>query len=228
MTAGSTSFLNGSLGVTQQTKSSGTTSFIRDPDGNLISMRDSAGASYYYTTDALGSVILLTDSAQAKAATYAYDSWGQATSTTGAQAATNPWTYAGGYNDTTSNRIKFGARYYNPARGRFTQPDPSGQETNRYAYVNCNPINAIDPSGTSFLGDVVGGAVAAFLGATLDGTISPILGGAAGGCAGAVVTGLIDNEGTVAQNCIAGGAIGAATAGFGLAGSAVSKWLRGL
>ena len=158
ITAGSTSFLNGSLGVTQQTKSGGTTSFIRDPDGTLISMRDSAGASYYYTTDALGSVILLTDSNQAKAATYGYDSWGQATSTTGAQAATNPWTYAGGYNDTTSNRIKFGARYYNPARGRFTQPDPSGKEANRYAYVKCNPVNATDPTGLDSSGECIGAA----------------------------------------------------------------------
>ena len=149
LTAGSTSFLNGSLGITQQTKTSGTTSFIRDPDGNLISMRDASGNSYYYTADALGSTILLTDSNQAKAATYSYDSWGQNTGTTGTQAATNPWTYAGGYNDTTSNRIKFGARYYNPARGRFTQPDPSGRETNRYAYVGCNPINATDVTGLS-------------------------------------------------------------------------------
>lgn len=38
-------------------------------------MRESAGASYYYTTDALGSVILLTDSSQGRVATYAYDSW---------------------------------------------------------------------------------------------------------------------------------------------------------
>jgi RHS repeat-associated protein len=153
LTAGSTSFLNGSLGITQQTKTSGTTSFIRDPEGTLISMRTSTGASFYYTTDALGSTILLTDSAQAAAATYAYDSWGSPTSTTGTQAATNPWTYAGGYNDTTSNRIKFGARYYNPARGRFTQVDPSAQEANRYAYVSCNPINATDPSGLGYLCD---------------------------------------------------------------------------
>ncbi|WP_248760336.1 RHS repeat domain-containing protein [Pseudarthrobacter sp. SSS035] len=149
LTAGSTSFLNGSLGITQLTRTGGATSFIRDPDGNLISMRDSSGASYYYTTDALGSVILLTDSAQAKAATYGYDSWGQATSTTGTKAATNPWTYAGGYNDTTSNRIKFGARYYHPARGRFTQPDPSGQEANRYLYAGANPCNNTDVTGLS-------------------------------------------------------------------------------
>lgn len=152
LTAGGTSYLNGSLGITQLTRTGGTTSFIRDPDGTLISMRDASGASFYYTTDALGSTLLLTDSAQAKAATYSYDSWGQDTGTTGTKAATNPWTYAGGYNDTTSNRIKFGARYYNPARGRFTQVDPSGQETNRYAYVSCNPINATDPSGLQSAG----------------------------------------------------------------------------
>jgi RHS repeat-associated protein len=110
-------------------------------------MRTSTGASYYYTTNALGSIILLTDSAQAAAATYAYDSWGLATTATGTQAATNPWTYAGGYHDTTSDRIKFGARYYNPYRGRFTQVDPSGQETNRYLYAAANPCNNTDPTG---------------------------------------------------------------------------------
>lgn len=47
-------------------------------------MCNSAGASFYYTTDALGSTILLTDSAQA--ATYLYDSWGNATTQTGTQA----------------------------------------------------------------------------------------------------------------------------------------------
>ncbi|MFF1384751.1 RHS repeat-associated core domain-containing protein [Arthrobacter sp. NPDC058288] len=147
LTAGATAFLNGSLGITRQTTGGASTSFIRDPGGNLISMRTSTGASFYYTTDVLGSTILLTDSAQAAAATYAYDSWGLATTATGTQAAVNPWTYAGGYNDTSSNRIKFGARYYNPYRGRFTQPDPSGQESNRYLYTNACPVNSTDPSG---------------------------------------------------------------------------------
>ncbi|WP_442545221.1 RHS repeat-associated core domain-containing protein [Arthrobacter sp. KN11-1C] len=146
LTAGATAFLNGSLGITQQTTAGATTSFIRDPNGNPISMRTSTGASFYYTMDGLGSTILLTDSAQAAAAAYSYDSWGNTTSS-GAQAAANPWTYAGGYNDTTNNRIKFGARYYNPFRGRFTQADPSGQEPNPYQYVGDNPLNATDESG---------------------------------------------------------------------------------
>ncbi|MBT8161711.1 sugar-binding protein [Arthrobacter sp. GN70] len=153
-TAGSTSFLNGTIGISQQTTAGGNTSFIRDPQGNLISMRTGAGASFYYTMDALSSTFLLTDSTQTAAASYAYDSWGNTTAT-GAQAATNPWQYAGGYKDTTGY-TKFGARYYDPTTGRFTQPDPSGQEANRYAYVGCNPINATDPTGLDGWDCVIG------------------------------------------------------------------------
>ncbi|WP_258229385.1 RHS repeat-associated core domain-containing protein [Arthrobacter sp. HMWF013] len=226
LTAGTASFLNGSLGLTQQTKSSGTTSFIRDPDGTLISMRDSGGASHYYTTDALGSVILLTDSAQAKAATYAYDSWGENTGTTGTQASTNPWTYAGGYNDTTSNRIKFGARYYHPARGRFTQPDPSGQEANRYLYAGANPINNTDPlglatEGAMLFGGIIGGLVGATFGAIVTVAAAPFvtpaasvaLGLAVGGCVvGAVAVGATN---AYDQQSTSVGAIGAGCAATG-------------
>jgi RHS repeat-associated protein len=109
-------------------------------------MRNSAGASFYYTTDALGSTIALTDSTQAKVATYTYDSWGKTTAT-GTQAAINPWQYAGGYKDTPTGYTKFGARYYDASIGRFTQPDPSGQEQNRYLYAGANPCNNTDPSG---------------------------------------------------------------------------------
>jgi uncharacterized protein RhaS with RHS repeats len=40
-----------------------------------------------------------------------------------------------------------GARYYGPQLGRFAQPDPSGQEKNRYLYAGGDPINNSDPSG---------------------------------------------------------------------------------
>ncbi len=40
-----------------------------------------------------------------------------------------------------------GARYYQPELGRWTQPDPSGQEANAYLYVGGNPVNFVDPSG---------------------------------------------------------------------------------
>ncbi|MDQ0028491.1 RHS repeat-associated core domain-containing protein [Arthrobacter bambusae] len=175
-----------------------TTSFIRDPQGNLISMRTSAG-SFYYTTDALGSVILLTDSTQAKAATYSYDSWGNATST-GAQAANNPWQYAGGYYEASTNRVKFGARYYNPYRGRFTQVDPSGQEANRYAYVGCNPINATDPTGLDVTG-CVGSILAYAGGAIVAGLAAPETGGLSLYIFGAVILGGVGGAMVVESSC---------------------------
>jgi RHS repeat-associated protein len=147
LTAGATSFINGTLGITSQTTSGASINYIRDPSGNLIAMH-TAGQSYYYTTDKQGSVIALTDSTQALAATYAYDPWGNTTST-GPLAATNPWTYATGYTDTATGYLKLGARYYNPTTARFTQPDPSGQEPNTYNYASCNPTNNTDPTGLS-------------------------------------------------------------------------------
>ncbi|MFF2300659.1 hypothetical protein [Arthrobacter sp. NPDC058127] len=55
LTAGGTSFLNGTLGITQQSSGGATTSFIRDPGGNLISMRTSSGASFSYKAASLPS-----------------------------------------------------------------------------------------------------------------------------------------------------------------------------
>ncbi|MGF9663173.1 RHS repeat-associated core domain-containing protein [Arthrobacter crystallopoietes] len=143
--AGTTTFVNGLLGLTRQTSGTTTTSFVRDPQGTLISMTNSAG-TFYYTADALKSTIALTDSTQTKVATYTYDSWGRTTGT-GTQAGTNRFQYLGEYKDAATALNKFGARYYDATTGRFTQPDPSGQEANRYAYAECNPVNVSDPSG---------------------------------------------------------------------------------
>jgi RHS repeat-associated protein len=153
--SGSTDYVNGTLGVTRQGSGSSAIEYIRDPEGNLIAMETSSG-SYYYTTDALGSTILLTDSSGAAAATYTYDTWGNTTSTVSGVAATNPFRYAAGATD-ADGLIKFGTRYYDPTTGRFTQQDPSNQESNLYAYVGCNPINATDPSGLSATcGELIG------------------------------------------------------------------------
>ncbi|NWL10447.1 hypothetical protein DM793_03905 [Paenarthrobacter nitroguajacolicus] len=132
----------------------------------LVSIRTSAGARLYYTTDALGSVVLLTDSNQTKVATYTYDSWGNTTAT-GTQAPANPWQYAGGYKDTTTGYTKFGARYYNPTTGRFTQPDPSRQEANAYLYAGANPVNNTDGSGLSYVAFSVTGCLVGCFGASV-------------------------------------------------------------
>ncbi|MCA4135306.1 RHS repeat domain-containing protein [Arthrobacter sp. M4] len=197
--AGSTNFLNGTLGVTQQTTSGAATSFVRDPNGTLISLRSSSGASYYYTTDAIGSTILITDSGQSAAASYTYDSWGTATAN-GSQAALNPWQYAGGYKDTATGYIKFGARYYDSAVGRFTQADPSGHEANRYVYATCNPITTVDPSGLDAADDCVqhmivdqffyGLTAGLFVGLIVGGATAGPFGALGGAVAGAVIGGV--------------------------------------
>ncbi len=105
-------------------------------------------SEYYYTADNVGSIIAVTNGAGGTAATYTYDPYGNTTATTGGTFATstNHWRYGSGYTD-TNGTIKLGARYYQPTTGRFTQPDPSGQEANRYLYAGDEPIGKSDPGG---------------------------------------------------------------------------------
>jgi len=134
------------LGLGSQTAaSSPTTAFTRTPGGALVSLR-TGGTSYYYLTDDLGSVVALVSTTGAKTATYAYDPFGNLRLTMGPTAAVNPIRFTGGYQDPTG-LYHFGARYYDPALGRFTQPDPSQQEANNYAYAGSCPSDATDPNG---------------------------------------------------------------------------------
>ncbi|HEX5534398.1 MAG TPA: DNRLRE domain-containing protein [Actinomycetales bacterium] len=156
--AGTTSFTNTLLGLGGQQAGAGTPIyFTRDPDGNLISLRAGAGATSvnsYYTLDALGSVLKLTDATgNTDTATYTYDAYGQTLTATGTQATTNPHRYASGYHDTATGLTKFGTRYYHPSLGRWTQADPISHaitdptQHNRYTYAGCSPTNYTDPRG---------------------------------------------------------------------------------
>ena len=91
-------------------------------------------------------------------ARYAYDPYGQMVTKTGSAADGNPFRYISGYLDATG-LYKLGARYYDPARGRFTQPDPLG---GGYVYASDDPVNRIDPSGLN--SDPVGGLLDSLFG----------------------------------------------------------------
>ncbi|MFJ9041890.1 RHS repeat-associated core domain-containing protein [Streptomyces sp. NPDC102406] len=108
-----------------------------------------SGKAYYYLTDAIGSVIGVADDAGAKVNTYAYSPRGVTRATTSEKVA-QPYQFAGGYHDATG-LYHYAARYYDTNIGRFTQPDPSGQEQNPYLYAAGDPVNKIDPTGLSFL-----------------------------------------------------------------------------
>ncbi len=55
--------------------------------------------------------------------------------------------------DADSNLYYYGARYYDPYIGRFTQRDPIGDGVNWYAYAYNNPLKYTDPTGLRGLTD---------------------------------------------------------------------------
>lgn len=152
VTVGATTQRNGILGVQAETTAGANTYYERDSGGTLVSERTTAGDFYYYF-DGLGSVIGLVDPAGNQRAAYTYDPYGANATAIGVNGPlpANPWRYTSGYQD-PSGLYKIGARYYDPALGRWTQQDSIVQlgnpgNGNRYIYTGSDPVNYIDPSG---------------------------------------------------------------------------------
>jgi RHS repeat-associated protein len=116
---------------------------VRDPSGTLVALRLD-GVSNYYLFDGLGSCVGLVNSAGVKVNTHSYDPYGIDRGKT--ENVPNPYEYTGSYLDTNLGLYKLGIRYYDPTLGRFTQPDPTGQNAH-YVYAGNNPVSFADPSG---------------------------------------------------------------------------------
>jgi len=106
-----------------------------------------AGTTSYYQQDGLGSVSSLSNAAGALVNTYAYDSFGKLTASTGT--LTNPFQYTGREFDFETGIYEYRARYYDPSAGRFSSEDPSGfgGGLNFYEYGYNNPTDFIDSFG---------------------------------------------------------------------------------
>jgi RHS repeat-associated protein len=152
---GTTTYHHTALGITGESGGpEGTSGFQRDSDGRLVLTRE-GGATYYYLTDALGSVVALTDAVGDAVARHRYDDpFGADVVTTGA--VYNPWRFAGEYLDAETGLYKIGERYYDPTVGRWMQQDPAkrflvadARQANAYTYAGNDPVNFTDPNGCS-------------------------------------------------------------------------------
>jgi hypothetical protein len=92
---GDTFFHNGPLGLSAKTTAGVDMGFNREPGGNLNSMT-TGGKSYYYLTDAIGSVVALADETGTKVNSYAYSPRSVERGTT-TEKISQPYRFAGGF-----------------------------------------------------------------------------------------------------------------------------------
>jgi len=165
---------------------SGTSLVARYTHGlGLASRTDSGNATSYYDTDAIGSVVGLSNAAGSYANKYSYLPFGEDLSKT--ETVPNPFEYVGQYGvmDEGNGLDFMRARFYTPHEGRFINPDPIGQAggVNLYGYVANNPLRLIDPLGLWYIDvNVTGGFGLVFTGGLIFGPdgIRPYAGGGIG------------------------------------------------
>ena len=185
----STSYITSALGLSSMTNSAGTTYYTRDNRGLLIGERTPYDGRLYYTFDGLGSIVGVTDSDGTLEGNtlYSYDPYGTLLSqSSDAEFQNNPWRFAGGFFDSSTNLYKFGIRYDDTSVGRWTQRMPVGgsllemTQANPYACTQDDPVNVVDPSGRQNVSVWCGGAAAGVAIGLLLGTLVPLIASGAG------------------------------------------------
>ena len=138
------------------------------------------GGAHYLTTDALGSVRVVTDDAARVVSRHDYLPFGEEIpATSGPRADLADYRapdafrhrFTGKERDRESGLDYFGARYFSGAMGRFTGADPDNagaelgnpQSWNGYSYTLNQPLKYVDRTGES--ATVVGGLVGGFVSA---------------------------------------------------------------
>jgi len=120
--------------------------------GGATAVYNSSGLAYYRHSDWLGSSRLSSTQSRGLFSSSAYAPFGERYGTAG----TADPSFTGQNSDTTSSLYDFLFREHSPSQGRWISPDPAGlaavdptnpQTWNRYAYVNNDPVNNIDPLG---------------------------------------------------------------------------------
>ena len=145
-----------------------------------LSSQEATPVIRYFHSDHLGSSNIITDKNGEVVELSEYTPYGSFSRIDGANPQTGPPNshyFTGKELDPSTGLYFYGARYYDPQIGRFTQADTivqspyDSQSLNRYSYCRNNPINYVDPTGHSwfsnfwkqFAGAFVGGLVAGIL-----------------------------------------------------------------
>lgn len=175
------------LPIIEQVKRDNSTAYVEhDPvTGEPLILRTSSGLASLYIFDGTGNPAALITSGAYTAFAYTYDPYGVPTLTkdSGGNGKTqNPYTFKQGLQDRSTGWVKYGARWYDPTTGRWTQQDTldaplDPRNANRYAFAANDPINNSDPLGLATdWADVgkatLGGAIAIGFTAAFAGTVA--------------------------------------------------------
>ena len=138
----------------------GSTEYVTGPGGLPLEQINGTTVSYYHE-DQLGSVRGITDASGNLVGSYLYDPYGNLLASTGT--ISNPFKYAGQYQDPDTGLYYLRARYYDPSTGQFASLDPAVNTTRQpYSYAAGSPLNNVDPTGLDFWGGlqdaIIGGA----------------------------------------------------------------------
>ncbi len=121
------------------------TRFNYGDDRLPISMTQN-GSTYYLLVDQIGSLRAVTDPSGNIIKRVDYDTFGNIIVDTNT-ALSVPFGFAGGLHERATGLVRFGARDYDPAIGRWTAKDPidfAGGDANLYGYVMNDPVNFSD------------------------------------------------------------------------------------
>jgi RHS repeat-associated protein len=135
--------------------------FVYGLKPNVPDYMVNGGKTYRIVSDWRGDVRLVLDTTKMGAAAVLeqidYDEWGNVTNLVdptctlgGTELCFQPFGFAGGLFDPTTQIVRFGARDYDPLARRWVSKDPirfGGGETNIYVYAGNDPINNTDASG---------------------------------------------------------------------------------
>ncbi|MFV2082583.1 MAG: RHS repeat domain-containing protein, partial [bacterium] len=121
-------------------------------DGRMPVSMTYQGSVYYLTFDQVGSLRTVTDSTGANVKRIDYDSFGNIISDSN-PSFTVPLGFAGGLHDRDTGLVRFGARDYDPAIGKWTAKDPidfAGGDLNLMSYVGQQTVGSV-PAFHTFL-----------------------------------------------------------------------------